>query len=65
LYNTKLTPEEKQRIAKGDFKTLKEKLWESDKQITKALKANKSNYDIAFLQGASSIVDRLIEILDI
>lgn len=65
LYNTKLTQEESYRVSRGDFELLKAKLKESDKQLVKALKANKNPHDIAFLQGASSVIDKLIEILDI
>jgi hypothetical protein len=65
LYNTKLTQEESYRVSHGDFELLKTKLKESDKQLVKALKANKNPQDIAFLQGASSVIDKLIEILEI
>lgn len=61
MYRVNLSKEEKKRVANGDVTLLLSKLEECDEKITKDLKTPNSN--TAFLQGASCIVDKLIEIL--
>lgn len=62
MYNVKISQEEKERIASGNVAILLQKLEESDKQVTKALKRDKQD-NIAHLQGVSSVIDILIAIL--
>lgn len=63
MYKQKLTNQDIERIQGGDIKLLLEKLKSSDRKIIDELKTPNSN--TPFLQGASGIVDRLIQILEV
>lgn len=62
MYKTKVTEEERERIASGNVEILLKKLQLLDAQVTKELKKDKSG-NVAFLQGISCITDDLIAIL--
>jgi len=62
VYKIRLKPEEKRAIQGGGVAILLAKLRESEATIVRELKTPGS--DTAFLQGASSIVDKLINVLE-
>ena len=63
MYKRNLTQEEKERVRAGDTKLLLSILHDSDQIVTKELKQHKG--DVAFQQGVSHIIDKLIEVLKI
>jgi len=63
LYKQKLTNQEVERIQSGDITLLLEFLHKSDQKIIADLKTPNSNTSL--LQGASGVVDRLIQILEV
>ena len=63
MYKVKLNGLEKDAIRRGNFELLMEKLKESDENVIRDLKVNRDN--MPFLQGASHVIDRLIEILSV
>ena len=61
MFKQRLTEEEKRVIQGGNTPTLINKLEESNKRVIKDLKT--PGCDTAFLQGASHVIDNLLNIL--
>jgi len=62
MYKRKLSEEERDAIRRGDTRTLSRILHEVDVILVKELKKQKG--DVAFQQGASHIVDSILELID-
>jgi len=64
VYKVILTKEERKQIAFGNATLLLQKLRESDEKIIRDLKSCKDKDHVAFIQGASRMIDELIDILE-
>jgi hypothetical protein len=61
MYKRKMTEEERDAIRRGDTRVLKSVLQDVDKILVKELKKQKG--DLSFQQGASFIIDALLELI--
>lgn len=62
MYKIQPTKDQLKRLKGGDKDLILKLLNDSDKNIVRDMKLNKT-IDMAFLQGASHVIDRLIELL--
>lgn len=61
MYKVKLDDEERDAIRRGHVPTIVRALEKGDENVTKELKKQKG--DVAFQQGVSHVIDRLLELM--